>query len=94
MAVPSINKVNTLGITYTQGGIRDYHYETIFENIMGIPEEEIEGIDDRDINRFIFKLTTHNRYENICSKFTTRDIFLEHGCVIRVDDISSEGTRM
>ena len=94
MAAPLINKVNTLGITYTQGRIRDYHYETIFEKIMGIPEEEVDGIDDRDNSRFIFQVTTRNRYEEICSKFTTRDIFLEHGHVIRVDDISSEGTRV
>ena len=61
---------------------------------MGIPEEEIDGIDDRDINRFIFQVTTHERYEEICAKFTIRDIFLEPGHVIRVDDISSEGTRI
>lgn len=94
MEVPSINKVNTLGITYTQGGIRDYHFETIFEKIMGIPEEEIDGIDDRDTNRFIFQVTTHERYLDICTNFTTRDIFLEYGNVIRVDDISSGGTRV
>ena len=94
MAVPIISKVNTLGITYTQGKICDYHYETIFENIMGIPEDEIDGIDDRDVNRFIFQVTTNERYNALCTKFTCRDIFLEYGHIIRVDDISSEGTRV
>ena len=94
MSVPSLNKINTLGITYTQGRIRDYHYQTIFEKIMSIPEEEIDGIDDRDETRFIFQVTTHERYKDICLKFTTRDILLEPGHVIRVDDISSEGTRV
>ena len=92
MAVSFFKKVNTLGVTYTQGGIRDHHYETIFENIMGIPEDEICGIDYRDNGRFVFKVTSHQRYDEIVRNFTCRDIFLEHGNVIRIDDISTEGT--
>ena len=92
MSISAIKKVNTLGVTYPKGGIRDHHYEEILENIMGIPEDEICGIDGRGRDRFIFQVTTHQRYADICREFTCRDIFLEQGHVIRVDDISTEGT--
>ena len=84
--------VNTIGITYTQGVIRRHHFKTIFYQIMGIPESEIEGVDLQCDTRFIFKVTTKQRYDDICSKFTGRDIFIEQGHIIRVDDISTPGT--
>ena len=92
MAIPMFANVNTLGITYTHGEIREHHFETIFHKIMGIPESEIAGVDDRCEIRFIFKVTTKERFDDICSRFTCKDIFLEHGNIIRVDDISTEGT--
>ena len=56
MDAPELKKENTIGITYVRGVIHDRHYETIIEKILGIPEDEIEGIDDRGNCRFIFKV--------------------------------------
>ena len=86
-----VTNVNTLGITYIHGVIREHHYETIFDKLMEIPESEIEGVDGRCETRFIFKVTSQQRYNDICSRFTGRDIFLECGYTIRVDDISTKG---
>ena len=47
------------------GLIQDWHYETIIEKILGVPENEIKGIDDRSNSRFISKVTTTKRYDNI-----------------------------
>ena len=92
MSVTTCHNVNTLGISYIQGKTAEHHYEEILEKLMGIPDSEIEGIDNRSDGRFIFKVTTQDRYNDICERFTGRDIFLERGHTIRVDDISTKGT--
>ena len=92
MAVSTYCNVNTLGISYIQGKTLEHHYEEILDKVMGIPDSEIEGVDGRGDNRFIFKVTTQQRYNDICEHFTGRDIFLERGHTIRVDDISTKGT--
>ena len=61
-----VTNVNTLGITYIDGVIREHHYETIFDKLMEIPESEIEGVDGRCETRFIFKVTSQQRYNDIC----------------------------
>ena len=92
MGEPLLKKENTIGINYVRGFIRDWHYETIIEKILGVPENEIEGIDDRGNNRFLFKVTTADRYENISVHFAGREIPIGYGNIIQVDDISSYGT--
>ena len=92
MGVPTIKKVNTLGITYEQGEIKQSHLREIIENILGVPEPEVCGIDSRDNNQFLFKVSSKQRYENICMNFTGRDIVLDKYHVIRVDDISNYNT--
>ena len=92
MARSIFSNVNTLGITYINGVIRKHHFEVIFDKIMGIPDSEIEAVDGRCDTRFIFKVTSKERYDDICLRFTGRDILLEHDLTIRVDDISTPGT--
>ena len=84
--------VNTLGIHFIQGKLMRHHFEAMLDKVMGIPDAEIQGLDVRSDTRFIFKVTTQHRYEQICQRFTGRDIFLERGHIIRVDDISTKGT--
>ena len=50
--------VNTLGIHFIQGKLMRHHFEAILDKVMGIPDTEIEGLDDRGDTRFIFKVTT------------------------------------
>ncbi|CAL4132724.1 unnamed protein product [Meganyctiphanes norvegica] len=94
MSIPMIKRVNTLGITYEKGEIKDPHFEEIIENQLGVLEEELLGIDLRGRTRFLFKVSSQKRYENICMHFTGRDIVLDNHHVIRVDDISSYSTRI
>ena len=92
MDEPTVKKDNTIGITYLEGEIEDQHFGQIIEDILGVPEKEIDGIDDRGTARFIFKVLKPEIYENICEHFVGRDIRIGRGNVIQVDDISSYGT--
>ena len=89
-----IIRENCIGITYNLGEIHASHYEKIIEKLLGVPESEIEGIDDRNSTRFLFQVSTNERYQLICETFTGRDITLDNHCIIQIDDISSYGTRV
>ena len=90
----TLKRVNEIGITYVEGTIEDSHYEIIIEKLLGILENEVVGIDDRGKTRFLFEVSTQTKYKDICEKFTGRDITIEKGFVIRVDDISSYSTEV
>ena len=90
---PIFDKVNTLGVTFKQGEISDFQYEAILENLMGIEDEsEILGIENKCDLRFIFKVSSSLRYSELRKSFSCRDIKLNNGSIIRVDDISTKGT--
>ena len=92
MAVSSFSRVNTLGVTCLKGAIQDIHVRKIIENICGVPENEVLGVDSRGINKFIFKVSTKEKYIQICDNVTDRDHILDEYHTFRVDDISSNGT--
>ena len=94
MEEPVILRENCIGITYVVGELQEHHYETIIERELGIPENEVEGIDSRGSTRFIFEVSSKERYKYICQTFTGRDIIIGKYCRIQVDDISSYGTRV
>ena len=73
-----ILRENSIGITYNYGVIKEYHYESIIEDILRVPEEELEGIDTRGDNRFIFEVKNKERYDYICENYTGRDITVGH----------------
>ena len=79
MNVPLLKRENTIGITFTEGVIKDELFEEIIEGILGVNEDEIEGLDDRGAKKFLFKVTTKERYEDICNRFVGRDIVLKNG---------------
>ena len=56
MGNPLLRKENTIGINYVIGIIQDWHYETIIKKILGVPENEIKGIDDQGNCIFLFKV--------------------------------------
>ena len=85
---------NCIGIKYNRGLIKQFHFDLILHEILGIPDEEVEGIDDRGNDRWIFQVTSKERYDAVCEKFTGRDIPVGNDCCIQVDDISSPGTRI
>ena len=94
MEEPTLMRENQIGITYNEGNIRYFHFEIIFERILGIREDQIDGIDGRGPTRFLFKVASSEIYERICEQFSGRDISIGNGCVIQVDDISTSGTRI
>ena len=85
---------NCIGIKYNQGYIRDNHYELVIEKILGVPEGEVEAIDTRDDDKWIFQVNSKARYNNICENFTGRDISLGYNCRVQIDEISSCVTRI
>ena len=56
MSEPELPKKNTIGITYTEGFIKDEHFEHILESVLGIPEEEVFAIDSRGEGKFVSRL--------------------------------------
>ena len=90
----TIRRENEIGITYVEGKIEDDHYEVIIEKLLKINEQEVVGIDDRGDTRFLFEVSTKERYEQIIKDFTGRDITIERGFIIKVDDISSYYTQV
>ena len=42
---PELPKINTIGITFTEGYIKHEHFELIIEAKLGIPENELYGIE-------------------------------------------------
>ena len=79
MEQPSLMRENQIGITYNEGEIRGFHFEIIFERILGIHVEQIDGIDGRGPARFLFKVASNDIYERICEQFSGRDIPIGHG---------------
>ena len=62
MYEPKLKRENTIGINFIEGCCEEELYEIIIEKTLGIPEEEIEGIDDRGNTKFIFKVSTEERF--------------------------------
>ena len=94
MEQPILIRKNEIGVTYVRGEIENDHYENIIETILGVPESEVLAIDDRGTVRFIFQVNSAERYNDICEKYTGKDISINDYCVIQVDDISCLGTRV
>ena len=57
-----------------EGCCKEELYEIIIEETLGIPEDEVEGIDDRGKARFIFKIATNDRFEYTCANFIGRNL--------------------
>ena len=91
-------KVNTIGIRYVEGIIKDTHYGLIIEKKLGVPKNEVYGIDERPEgkirNKFLFKVTSYERYKDICARFSGSELEIEKGYRVQVEDISSNNTRV
>ena len=63
MVPPIRRRVNTIGIRYVAGSVKKNHYRRIFEDILGVRDEEIIAIAEHDKSHFIFQLSTKDTYE-------------------------------
>ena len=84
---------NCIGITFNKGVLRNWHFGHIIGTILGVPDDQVVGIDTRGNDRFLFQVSTTDCYDFICETFTGRDIPFGN-CIIQVDDISSHVTRV
>ena len=94
MYEPELKRENTIGINFIEGCCEEELYEIIIEQILGIPEDEVEGIDDRGNTRFIVKVTSGERFEYTCSNFIGRNIRIRSGYIVQVEDVSTYKTRI
>ena len=85
---------NCIGICYNVGVLRNWHFGHIIGIILGIPDDQVVGIDTRGNDKFLFQVSSSDCYDFICQTFTGRDIPIGNNCIIQVDDISSRGTRV
>ena len=93
MPVPTLKRVNTVGVRYITGEIKAEHFEIIIEQLLHIPEDEVIGIDER-YKKFLLKVDNEARYLNICENYTEMQMNVEPGVVIEVSDISSYRSRV
>ena len=98
MIQAALPKKKTIGIHYIEGVIKDDHYGLIIGKILGVPRKEVHAIDLREEgnikNRFLFKVESEALYKSICTQFSGRLIEIEKGYKIRVEDLSSNNTRI
>ena len=91
---PELKRCRTIGIRYTYGVREDEHYEKIIEEILSVPEDEVEGLDERGDKQLMIKFTTDERYNFIVDNFTYRNITIAPGTVVQVEDISTYRQRV
>ena len=92
--VPELKRVNTIGIRLLEGRLTGDLYEKIIETTLGIDIDDLYGIGERNEYKFLLKLNTEEKYQEICDNFTASNITVEAGVVIEVNDISSYRTRV
>ena len=76
MPVPTLKRVNTVGIRYVTGQIKEEHFEIIIEQLLQIPEDEVFGIDER-YRKFLLKVNKEERYQTICENYTEMQMNVE-----------------
>ena len=85
--------MNTIGVKYLKGVIKDEQYETIIENILGLRDEDILKIEEFNSTRFLFQVNKGN-YDNICNNHVCKFLTLDEDTIIMVEDISSYKTEI
>ena len=92
MFQPQLRRYNTVGVRYIQGLRRDEHYEEIIENILKIPEDEVAGLAERGDKQMMIKVTSKERYDEICYSYLHQKFLVASGCEIQVMDLSCKTT--
>ena len=85
--------MNTIGVKYLKGVIKDQHYESIIENILCLKDEDILKIEEFSSTRFLFQVNEVN-YDYICKNHVCKFLTLDEDTIIMVEDISSYKTEI
>ena len=93
MIIPKRRRVNTIGVKYVKGVIKDEHYEQVIEKILGLQDEDILKIHESATTRFLFQLNKVN-YENVCKNHICKFLTLDEDSIIMIEDISSYKTEV
>ena len=94
MVIPKIKRVNTIGIRYVNGEVKEEHYVKIIKDTLGIQDDEIFGLGDWSKKRFVVKVKTSTRYAYIVENFVGQEIVLDENNTILIDDVSSYKNRV
>ena len=95
MEIPKRKRVNTLGIRYLKGTIKDSHYDMILGNFLGLVKADIVALDERDNMHILFKVATEETYNRICNEKTFENIEVgQNEAIAVVEDISSYHTKV
>ena len=65
MGLPTLKRVNTVGIRFTKGKVEDPHYREIIYHVLGVEDDEVVGISHMGAKRFMLKVTTWANYNRI-----------------------------
>ena len=82
MFQPQLRRYNTVGVRYSQGLMRDEHYEEIIENTLRIPEDEVTGLAEREDKQMMIKATSKERYDEICYSHLHQKFRVASSCEI------------
>ena len=93
MIIPKRRRLNTIGVNYVKGVIKDEHYEQVIDNILGLRDEDILKIEEFSPTKFLFQVDKAN-YENVCNNHVCKFITLDEDSIIMVEDISSYKTEV
>ena len=93
MIIPKRRRVNTIGVKYVKGVIKDEHYEQIIETILGLRDEDILKIHESASTRFLFQLNKVN-YDYVCKHHVCKFLTLDEDSIIMIEDISSYKTEV
>ena len=88
MIIPKRRRVNTIGVKYVKGVIKDEHYDIVIESILGLNDEDILKIEESTSTRFLFQLGKEN-YDYVCSNHVCKFLTLDEDSIIMIEDISS-----
>ena len=95
MEIPKRKRVNTLGIRYLKGTIKDSHYDMILGHFLGLVKADIVALDERDNMHILFKVATKETYDRICNEKTFENIEVgQNEAIAVVEDISSYRTKV
>ena len=93
MFIPKRRIINTIGVKYVQGNIKDKHYEQIIEDTLKLGDEDILKIEEINTTYFAFKVQ-RQVYERICNEEAYKFIRLDADSNVIIEDISSYETEV
>ena len=94
MEGPKRKRKNTIGVRYVQGFLKNEHFRIILKDMLKLSTANIVALDERDNRHFLFKVSSEEIYDEICSVYTYRTYNVDHESAVIIEDISSYHTKV